>query len=383
MTKMTMFLNYENVNMKRRGVLGSVRRFLAFTLVELLVVIAIIGILIALLLPAVQAAREAARRMQCTNNLKQWALGLQNYHDVVSQMPPMGYNSDVYRFSWMVMLLPYIEQQSAYEMIAAGGTAASVSGTVDYYPFCHGAMDDPRAAWTWVNDYKPWGHKFSIRFCPSDISGTIEPEKDFPGCANYRACLGDTYFNNGTLDARSRGVFMKIKGRDFSAILDGTSNTICISEALVSPPGSDVQNRANLIFGEWSVPSISDCINFPKAAGATAWSYMGRRWCEGSVWSAGFFTIVPPNGPNCQYKSGRFEEFWHIFASASSQHSGGANVALVDGSVRFVSNTVDCGDTLASVIGVGPDVDQCPTGESLFGVWGAYGSINGGETKSF
>src|SRR5262245_37386279 len=102
----------------------SLSRALGFTLVELLVVIAIIGVLVALLLPAVQAAREAARRMQCTNNLRQLGLALHNYHDV-NQWFPLNYRPVAAGpYSWMQAILPYIEQQNLYSQLTIGGTQA-------------------------------------------------------------------------------------------------------------------------------------------------------------------------------------------------------------------------------------------------------------------
>src|SRR5689334_1255126 len=108
----------------------SARRLRAFTLVELLVVIAIIGVLVALLLPAVQAAREAARRMQCGNNLRQLGLALQNYHDV-NQTFPLNYRPVVGgTYSWMQAILPYIEQQNLYSQLTIGGTVNLPNNTL-------------------------------------------------------------------------------------------------------------------------------------------------------------------------------------------------------------------------------------------------------------
>ena len=142
--------------------MGRSRYGRGFTLVELLVVIAIIGILIALLLPAVQAAREAARRSQCVNNVKQIGLSLQNYHDkngafISFQYQPNNPNS---RMSGIVGLLPYMDQQPIYDQIASNsGTTLSAAGTNTYI------------AWgptPWTNDYLPYRQVISACLCPSD-----------------------------------------------------------------------------------------------------------------------------------------------------------------------------------------------------------------------
>ncbi|MDR1492054.1 MAG: DUF1559 domain-containing protein, partial [Planctomycetaceae bacterium] len=168
----------------------------AFTLVELLVVIAIIGVLIALLLPAVQAAREAARRMQCTNHLKQWALGCHNHHDTLGALPPLGKEGNDDRIGWTVWLLPYVEQSAIYQLAASGGTAAAVNGTTNYDPF----GGNP-----WDTNYLPWQTQISILICPSDPKA--KTPCDGIGRRNYLASVGDfgTNWNCGEVNPGTGG----------------------------------------------------------------------------------------------------------------------------------------------------------------------------------
>ena len=192
------------------------KRRLAFTLVELLVVIAIIGILVALLLPAIQAAREAARRSECLNNLKQLGVAHQNYHDT--------FNSFVYRKggtngsdsatsnrgrrSGFISLLPFLEQQGMWETI--------VNGTPPEGP----------SAWS---GWGPWNDAPDSLLCPSDAG---YPNKD--GRHNsYAFCIGDRAENaNNQNGATVRGMFGVNQTVTFAQILDGTSNTILMSERL-------------------------------------------------------------------------------------------------------------------------------------------------------
>ncbi len=168
----------------------------AFTLVELLVVIAIIGVLIALLLPAVQAARETARRMQCTNNLKQLSLACHMYAGANGDLPPYGLMGAVTTTwqtgpNWIVLLTPFIEQQSIMDMIMSGGTDTSVNGKTNFA----GGLG---AVSSIDKNYKPWFVKFPVRVCPSDAN--IDAPNDLSslslfGNLSYRACLGDAIWN--------------------------------------------------------------------------------------------------------------------------------------------------------------------------------------------
>lgn len=338
-----------------------------FTLIELLVVIAIIAILIALLLPAVQQAREAARRTQCKNNLKQWGLAIHNYHDVYSVMPPLGFST---RTNWVVSLLPYIDQQPLYNMITGGGTAASVNGTTNY---------PARPADPWDNNFKPWVTPLAVRTCPSDpMSSAGATGTYWGGVLSYRASVGDNavdYGNNNYLRL-FRGVFPYNNCRKFSDISDGLSNTLLFGEAAICAPGDGLNSKTGLYMSA-STPAACLAAVDPSnrrrfLTGSNVSDYSGRRWADGIMQYSAFSSIMPPNSPSCvawgtsEYNAGIF--------SMSSHHTGGAQVAMADGSVRFLSDSIDSGNQTASVY------DNMST--TRFGVIGALGSISGGEVTS-
>ena len=357
-----------------------------FTLVELLVGIAIIGILIGLLLPAVQAAREAARRMQCTNNLKQLALACHNMHDVTGHFPSLAYQQDYatdsfhWRVSWGPFLFPYLEQAARYDIVMQipkqGIPCApyTTSATVD---FNGKTIDNPCAG------------KLTAFLCPSEVVNGPVDGKLAP--TSYRINLGDETYNNTASYRKSilnRGVASR--GDEvtinMASIVDGTSNTGMFTESTIAPTlgkinslkGGVAQSSADVY--RMPISLVEECRNNRKGsevATAYSWSCRGTRMGDayGPIYT-GVHWILPPNSPTCSYNHAEF-----CFTAASSYHSGGCNVSMCDGSVRFVSDTVNCKrDDYSSLSTSTLTVEN--SGESYFGTWGAMGTRNGGETKS-
>jgi prepilin-type N-terminal cleavage/methylation domain-containing protein len=271
-----------------------------FTLVELLVVFAIIGILIALLLPAVQAAREAARRSQCQNHLKQYGLALHNYHDVQHVFPIGNANwsaIEVYGKFWtfQAMLLPYLEGQTLYQLIDF-----RCSGTC----FQYGASQPP--------DKDPGNRVLDVDVCPSDPNGgkifSKGPDWDYTtvgyhGCTNYFGVMGtNVTLNIGTLNTVNDGILYSNSHVGMSDIHDGTSNTI--------------------MMGERGVPN--DLI--------LGWAYCGAGY-DASGDGDNVLSTLLPLGPGLP-DSNHNRHFW-------SYHPGGAQFLAADGSGHFLSYSLD------------------------------------------
>ncbi|MDR2704890.1 MAG: DUF1559 domain-containing protein, partial [Planctomycetaceae bacterium] len=358
--------------------------FFGFTLVELLVVIAIIGVLIAILLPAVQAAREAAKRMQCSNNMKQFALAFHNHHEVNQTFPGCKgrlsqANTD--RWNQNSFVLPFIEQTALYENIK-------------------NSNDVPYDNKTSATDKTPKRGKIATFFCPSDPNATLPglPEHDeYTGRCNIMSSIGDTIYP----PAGRRSGIMQLKSPPydasgeviyvtFSDITDGTSNTVLCSESATTAtlPNFVPESVFGGIYNEngtlWALTpggtsvSPQGCLNNardpnnPRMLKKAAYMQRGGRRFE-SHWGNGclFNTILPPNAPSCSITAG--DATWGFY-TANSYHSGGVNTAACDGSVKFVSETIDCGGL--------PNSDSEQKGTSDFGVWGAFGTINCGESKA-
>ncbi|MDO5552263.1 MAG: DUF1559 domain-containing protein [Planctomycetia bacterium] len=384
----------EDVNLRGGGDLvhrkkSRLIQLLAFTLVELLVVIAIIGILIALLLPAVQAAREAARRMQCSNNFKQYGIALHNYHDVNNSLPATNcQRGNRFRWGMHYVLCPFMEHVAIYEYKAASSDA-------NYWPW-----NEPFASYTIETLCCPSDPSISLksRACVHPSYGDSTRYNGFPW-ADAVTHMGSGYDywtktdkwlseSDDYVNSRSRGLFAAFRHMSFSFVLDGTSNTVAASEAASVPERASKKIKGGVVTGALTESNLATdgegpavCMNIPRGAndrsvftGVASVSWRGSEVFDALISTHGILTILPPNSPSCitNKATETFSGGGGIF-SATSHHSGGVNVLFADGAVRFVSETINCGDlTKAGVT----------SGESPYGVWGALGSPQGGETKS-
>jgi prepilin-type N-terminal cleavage/methylation domain-containing protein/prepilin-type processing-associated H-X9-DG protein len=272
---------------------GRARR--GFTLVELLVVIAIIGILVALLLPAVQAARESARRTQCTNNLKQIGLAMQNYHDVQRAFPNSDTGGSISRASAFTPILPYLEQTPAYSL----------------YNFSLGNSDAP--------NLQVVSQKLSVYLCPSAV---LRREIPISGCdtndrapGTYAVSTGDddpygtltgSIPNNGAIVEHGSGI---TRMRDFT---DGTSQTLMAGES--------AWNFADYLF------SSGPC------SGQVRWGF--TYWSSPYPLSTAFTTKGPLNPKSMSGDSSRLSNF-------RSDHPSLLNFLFCDGSTRLLSENID------------------------------------------
>ncbi|MGQ9763211.1 MAG: DUF1559 domain-containing protein, partial [Thermogutta sp.] len=325
-------------------------------------------------------AREAARRSQCTNNLKQLGLGLHNYHDVNRVFPYRKGGTSCQWSDWrgcnygrksgFVPLLPYIEQNALYERIRAGDPGANIP-------------PEGPAGW---GSWSVWNDSPDLLLCPSD-NGV--PDRSGP-YNSYAFCIGDRV--ETIRDATQvRGLFAFNTTYSTADILDGTSNTIAMSERICAAKVTGAyQSQAGAPVPAGSVEHVLGVaknipvINTPAAclqttdgryfvAGTVIHTYWGGRWTDGQPGRTGFTTVLPPNAPSCSDSA--HGQDWadqvSVVLPPSSRHPGGVNCLFADGSVRFISNTIDTGNLGAY---------QPASGRSVYGVWGALGSKDGGES---
>jgi prepilin-type N-terminal cleavage/methylation domain-containing protein/prepilin-type processing-associated H-X9-DG protein len=317
----------------------------AFTLIELLVVIAIIAVLIALLLPAVQAAREAARRAQCVNNLKQLGLAIQNYHDVNNALPPTGMRvvstTSTQNQSLKVRILPYIEQQPLFNAVNFSfGMSTGNAGS---------SPEDPLGVNTTLQVVQ-----INVFNCPSD---TNVPNTSY-NASSYANTLGNSpSFNNGLFDGPAyyigavsipicpSGTNTTAMGPvSLSSVIDGTSNTAIFSEVSkgrnsTSGLGPDVTFKlgsSNSACAYANDQAISTACQASTTFGDGERGMQWARYYEGR--GGGYFHTTLPNGKSCVFTGGEGSPPNPI--GASSYHPGGVNVTMLDGSVKYIKNTV-------------------------------------------
>ncbi len=306
-------------------------RHRAFTLVELLVVIAIIGILVALLLPAIQAAREAARRTQCVNNMKQIGIALHNYHDTYRILPYGSFNLretwPSNGTNWRALILPFMEQSAIYQQLTFSG------GMTESHFMAGGASTTPLLGNEVLRNLVLPAYR-----CPSSVLPKT-------GGLNNVDAMNVTYVGNqgaarpipgldpnrGTQDCGhgwscNNGVLVANETYGLHDVTDGTANTIMVAEqsGLVV-----LQNLTSNYYGAWYGTRHPRWVGHPS--GCT------------DLWQTG--TSCVRFAPNSQIvQAGATEAMYRNNTHWNSEHPGGINVVLVDGSVRFISSDIDFTD---------------------------------------
>ena len=338
-----------------------------FTLVELLVVIACIGVLVGLFLPAQRGAREAARRMSCSNNFKQIGLAVHNYHSAYDQLPAAFGGTGVYseargsdpwlsnegRLSGLVAILPFAEQQGLWEWVST----PMMKDGLQYQ-----AMGPS----VWMQHYEAWTTEIPTYRCPSD-----PVDDNVFGGTNYTFCVGDVGREIHTASNKlPRGMFGAARTIRFKDIHDGLTNTIAAGEITMN-----IERNTKGQFAVEQLPSFLESPILVKDLCdpdrpqyflqdvKLSESGRGGNWADGTAGSGLVNTILPPNSPSVAVE--RSEACDGIY-SVASHHQGGAHVLMADGAVKFITDSIEAGSKTSAPAG--------PGRESVYGLWGALGT---------
>jgi len=374
----------------------------AFTLVELLAVIAIIGVLVGLLLPAVQTARETARTLACSNRLKQLGLALHNHLDARRTFPALGRAplkttltsgdqpntaTSNAAFSATVFLLPFLEEQRMYDLYNVGKITPWVQWPQNRILECLRCPSDPEMNRS-ISNIKTYDPSASA-------------QDNFSASSNYVFNIGDKYFAAaGTSDdfystdmSRMRGLFGPQNGFGPKNVTDGLSKTLAVSEtalaARASPQtgfscpgcnahepwpgnglGAAIANNSNSPSNCWSVWRGDRFSSTSSLSLLNTFRGVGHQYAFQRPGHIGFTTVLPPNGPVCSSQTQT------LILPPRSYHRGGVNCVMADGAVRFILDTIDSGDRTAT------QKSRTTDGESPYGVWGKLGTRASGEVFS-
>ena len=343
--------------------------------------------------------------MQCTNHLKQVALACHNFHDTYSKFPNSAYTQFAVaamrhvdptwsegaamlkerdRWGFACELLPFIERASTFDLIV--NYIRKDTGS-NYGPYSMGTATDPTGL----------GYMITPFLCPSDPNGVTDNSGTASyGRLSYHICMGDTQVNfNDTNAVRYRNIFRsgRVGSATFSTVTDGTSNTVILAECVVTPDGGSkkVAGGVGLLSGNFKPSACLSTATGKELNGNSATSSpsppawygqrtngLGDKWGEALGIHCHVNTILPPNAPTCSAGSASYPSGSNAMVTASSNHSGGVNVAMGDGAVRFVSSTIDAGNDFTT-----HDMNATQSSKSPYGVWGALGTASGGESQSF
>ncbi len=340
-----------------------------FSLKELLVGVTVACIALALLTPAIEAARETARRVSCSNNFKQIGLAIHNYHSAYRHCPAamFGTEANEHRLSGLIMLTPFIEASPRWDVISNPSTF-------------HGVTYPAMGPVPWDTNYDPWCEDIPTFRCPSDAGRNSEL-----GSTNYAFSVGDRitglYKCNSATEAR--GFFLPRVVTSFNDVTDGLANTIMMTE-IGTMRARQLQGQFALNRAVSLLDSPSECYRVadptkPQVYDASVTlSERGRggAFADGAGGYSLVHTILPPNSPSCAI--GNADPLEGVF-SAGSFHEGGCHVLMGDGAVIFITNSIEAGVATDPSYRNNSHDPGTTSPWSPYGLWGALGTPAGEE----